>query len=398
MEGIFTKIGIDPGIVIIAILITMLVLILIVLVLLAKVRDISRKYTNFMRGEDGKSLEKSVERRFQEIGTVVRAQNTLTNRQQFVEAVQNRSLTRYGIVKYDAFDDVGGKLSFALAMLDNSDTGFVLNAIHSKENCFLYLKEIVKGESYIMLSHEEIQALRSAKKFGAEEDAIMKYQLDRAVRAEKKSVTKLQEMKKPPTSAKPRSTAPAKDSANVHHTSSHGTANASSLRDEDTIETINSASSANVGNYQHLQEPIKAAATANIPSEPAFASYPQEVPKQTEEAAYSEPGGSFGASYGTYTSGGIGSDYRPYESKGSILPKSSYADIDRKASESVSNVTSYGDSALAEDLSEARVEAEDSQLSSPTETIERSGTGKNNSHRKTGKPPKKRKNKNRNRS
>ena len=79
------------------------------------------------------------------------------------------TLTHYGIVKYDAFDDVGGKLSFVLAMLDDKNTGFVLDAIHSRDNCFVYLKEIVNGESYIMLSEEEIQALRIAA--GSEEES-----------------------------------------------------------------------------------------------------------------------------------------------------------------------------------------------------------------------------------
>ena len=72
-------------------------------------------------------------------------------------------MNKYGVIKYDAFDDVGGKLSFALAMLDKHDTGIVLNAVHSRDNCFLYIKEIVKGESYIMLSEEEVEALRIAK-------------------------------------------------------------------------------------------------------------------------------------------------------------------------------------------------------------------------------------------
>ena len=80
-----------------------------------------------------------------------------------------QSLHKYGVVKYDAFDDVGGKLSFVLALLDDNDSGIVLNAVHSKENCFLYVKEILKGESYIMLSDEEIQALRIAKRYGSEE-------------------------------------------------------------------------------------------------------------------------------------------------------------------------------------------------------------------------------------
>ena len=55
-----------------------------------------------------------------------------------------KSSAKYGVEKYDAFDDVGGKLSFALALLDKDNTGLILNAVHSRDNCFLYLKEIVK--------------------------------------------------------------------------------------------------------------------------------------------------------------------------------------------------------------------------------------------------------------
>ena len=46
----------------------------------------------------------------------------------------------------------------------------ILNAVHSRENCFLYLKEIVKGESYVMLSQEEVEALRKAVNFGLGEE------------------------------------------------------------------------------------------------------------------------------------------------------------------------------------------------------------------------------------
>ena len=68
-----------------------------------------------------------------------------------------------------AFENGEGSSTLILALLDDSDTGFVLNAVHSKENCFLYIKEIMKGESYIMLSNEEIEALRIAKRYGNDE-------------------------------------------------------------------------------------------------------------------------------------------------------------------------------------------------------------------------------------
>ena len=79
-----------------------------------------------------------------------------------LKEIQLHTLNKTAIVKYDAFKEMGGKLSFALAMLDQENSGFVLNAIHSREGCYTYIKEIVKGESYIVLGEEEKEALRHA--------------------------------------------------------------------------------------------------------------------------------------------------------------------------------------------------------------------------------------------
>ena len=70
---------------------------------------------------------------------------------------------KMGIVKYDAFNEMGGKLSFSLAMLNESDNGFVLNAVHSREGCYTYIKEIIDGNSIITLAEEEQEALKMAK-------------------------------------------------------------------------------------------------------------------------------------------------------------------------------------------------------------------------------------------
>ena len=72
------------------------------------------------------------------------------------------TVQKIGIVKYDAFNEMGGKLSFALVMLDGNNTGFVINAMHSREGCYTYIKEIINGESYIPLGTEEKQALNQA--------------------------------------------------------------------------------------------------------------------------------------------------------------------------------------------------------------------------------------------
>jgi hypothetical protein len=70
---------------------------------------------------------------------------------------------KVGLVKYDAFHEMGGKLSFSLALLNETNDGFVLNAVHSREGCYTYIKEIVDGNSIIVLAEEEQEALKMAK-------------------------------------------------------------------------------------------------------------------------------------------------------------------------------------------------------------------------------------------
>ena len=115
-----------------------------------------------MRGKDAVSLEKAFAQKFLEVDKLVElSKNQALEISRMKEALA-KTANKIGIVKYDAFPDVGGKLSFALAMLDESNSGFVLNAIHSREGCYTYVKEIVKGESYIVLGQEEKDALRQA--------------------------------------------------------------------------------------------------------------------------------------------------------------------------------------------------------------------------------------------
>jgi hypothetical protein len=168
MSEIFSRVGIDPGIIIILLMISTIGLIIVAMHQNARINQMNVKYRHFMKGEDGKSLEKGFIRRFSQVEDLLNTQHELADDMKTIDSRVGRTLYKYGIVKYDAFDDVGGKLSFALAMLDGDNTGFVMNAIHSKDNCFLYIKEVVAGESYIMLSNEEMKALQAASRFGEE--------------------------------------------------------------------------------------------------------------------------------------------------------------------------------------------------------------------------------------
>ena len=159
MDEIFARIGIDQGILVLLLMVLVLILIVVFLNVSLALHRLNRKYTMFMKGADGQSLERMFSQKMKEFERLARANedNSLELRQ--MKSVLKKTPTKYGILKYDAFDDVGGKLSFALAMLDAENTGFILNAIHSRDNCFFYIKEIVNGESYTLLSSEETDAL-----------------------------------------------------------------------------------------------------------------------------------------------------------------------------------------------------------------------------------------------
>ena len=61
---------------------------------------------------------------------------------------------------------MGGKLSFAYALLNDENSGYIINSIHSREGCYTYIKEIIKGESFIALSEEENEAFEIARQAG----------------------------------------------------------------------------------------------------------------------------------------------------------------------------------------------------------------------------------------
>lgn len=159
---ILKALGIDPAFIFIFLLILIIVLFVLYVNVTMKYNRLKSSYMTFMRGKDGKTLEESMKERFAEVEAILKytKQNRLD-----IQKINKRLESTYqkiGIVKYDAFNEMGGKLSFALAMLDNNYNGWIINAMHSREGCYTYVKEIVKGESYVELAEEEAEALDRA--------------------------------------------------------------------------------------------------------------------------------------------------------------------------------------------------------------------------------------------
>lgn len=154
--------GFDPAYLLILLMILIVILFICFIYLNRKYNRMKRSYETFMSGEDGKSLEESLLAKVREINELKKESK---EHQQSLKEIQKKmegSYQKAGIVRYDAFHEMGGKLSFVLTLLDENDNGWILNSMHSQEGCYLYIKEIVKGESELELTREETESLEKA--------------------------------------------------------------------------------------------------------------------------------------------------------------------------------------------------------------------------------------------
>ena len=124
-----------------------------------KIRKLKRKYKKFMGDEDGKSLENVLYEHIGKIDQLVESNEINKKKIDNIENKMGMTFQKIGLVKYDAFNEMGGKLSFSLALLNEKNDGFIINAMHSREGCYTYIKEIIAGKSIIALAKEEQEAL-----------------------------------------------------------------------------------------------------------------------------------------------------------------------------------------------------------------------------------------------
>lgn len=155
--------GFDSDYVIIGLVAFCVILFILVVVNMSKLGKLRKKYDSFMLGKNAKSLEDTLVTRLNQVDKLLSANEK--NEKDIRKLFSNMKFTfqKVGLVKYDAFNEMGGKLSFSLALLNESNDGIIMNAVHSREGCYTYVKEIIDGNSIIALADEEKEALDMAK-------------------------------------------------------------------------------------------------------------------------------------------------------------------------------------------------------------------------------------------
>lgn len=161
-ESMLNSWPIDPAIVIISLGIITILLLIMTIICVVQNSRLYRKYDLFMRGKDAESLELIIANQIAQIEELKSQDRSNKDTMKTLMKSVRASYQKFGMVKYNAFKGMGGNLSFALAMLDMNNTGFILNSVHSREGCYLYIKVVVKGETDSTLCSEEKDALEQA--------------------------------------------------------------------------------------------------------------------------------------------------------------------------------------------------------------------------------------------
>lgn len=163
MEGsIINNLGFDPIYIIIAQAVLTFILLIAVIVCIIKMRKLYRRYDYFMRGKDAESMEAMIIHQMEEIVELKSQDRANKDSIRIANKNSRAAFQKVGVVKYNAFKGMGGNLSFALALLDYTNSGFVINSVHSREGCYLYLKEVDRGQTDVLLGNEEKVALEQA--------------------------------------------------------------------------------------------------------------------------------------------------------------------------------------------------------------------------------------------
>ncbi len=154
--------GFDSDYIIIGLAALVLILIILMIVNVVQMSKLKKNYRIFMNGKNAKTLEDTLIQRLDQVDELIAANKANEKNIKTLFKNMEKTYQKMGLVKYDAFHEMGGKLSFSLAMLDEKNNGYIISAMHTREGCYTYIKEIIDGNSVIVLSEEDQEALKQA--------------------------------------------------------------------------------------------------------------------------------------------------------------------------------------------------------------------------------------------
>lgn len=148
--------------IVIGLVIFSIFLLILVIVLFKSIRILQRKYRKFMKGADNKNIEQLLTDIIDKVDIVNKDNEDIKSHLSMLNDKYDACIQKIAIVRYKAFEDVGGDLSYSVALLDYNNSGVLLTGIYGRNESTSYAKPIDKGISRYDLSEEEQQVLNDA--------------------------------------------------------------------------------------------------------------------------------------------------------------------------------------------------------------------------------------------
>lgn len=145
-----------------AALVLAVILLIVVIIQQGRIRRLDERITALSSGADGESLEDMLINILESYSGISR--QTEDNAEDIKDIYRrlHYAVQKIGIVKYDAFKQMGGNLSSVIAFLDQDNNGFLFNTVQNIDGCYSYVKQVRNGKSDVALTDEEQAAMERA--------------------------------------------------------------------------------------------------------------------------------------------------------------------------------------------------------------------------------------------
>ncbi|ABO51816.1 conserved hypothetical protein [Desulforamulus reducens MI-1] len=165
MNNIDKVIGTNSSYIILGLVLVVFVLMLMQLLLYHRFKEVSKKYRLLTRGPSGADLEEILHQYANDVINLEKNKNELMHEYAILKEQVAQSIHNIGLVRFNAFENMGSDLSFSIAMLDRRGDGVILTGLYGRDETRLYAKPIRKGTSdYSLTEEEKIAIQRSLEK------------------------------------------------------------------------------------------------------------------------------------------------------------------------------------------------------------------------------------------
>ena len=162
LNNLVSYIASHEAVLLLASMLLILVLLILVVYTMVRLSTMRARYREMMRGSETEDIEGMLIQHIHEVEQVAATNAHILEENELIRQFLRKTLVRTAMVRFRAFEDMGGDLSYAVAMLDANNDGVIFSSIFARADSRSYIKPIKGGSSEYPLTDEEKGVLREA--------------------------------------------------------------------------------------------------------------------------------------------------------------------------------------------------------------------------------------------